>query len=84
MISTPKPRLSLFKLYESPEFGIGGSLLLLLFLFFRLDLDIGKEFVGREKCLKYARIFKFEDERRTKICYYFRGEGKIGSRILFP
>lgn len=84
MISTPKPRLSLFKLYESPEFGIGGSLLLLLFLFFRLDLDIGKEFVGREKFLKYARIFKFEDERRTKICYYFRGEGKIGSRILFP
>lgn len=34
MISTPKPRLSLFKLYESPEFGIGGSLLLLLLLVF--------------------------------------------------
>lgn len=33
MISTPKPRLSLFKLYESPEFGIGGSLLLLLLVF---------------------------------------------------
>lgn len=48
MISTPKPRLSLFKLYESPESG-ESLLFLLLSFFFReagyLVLD-GKEFGG--------------------------------------
>lgn len=39
MISTPKPRLSLFKLYESPE--SGESLLLLLLPFFFREAGIG-------------------------------------------
>lgn len=62
MISTPKPRLSLFKLYESPESG-ESLLLLLLSFFFReagyLVLD-GKEFGEGEigsRILLILRVF---------------------------
>lgn len=74
MISTPKPRLSLFKLYESPEFGIGGNLLLLL-LFFRLDLGIGKEF-GEGKIFEVCKNFQIRRWKKNKNLLLFSWGGK--------